>query len=68
MSQGWKRKKHRNSVGKFAFYVLNLQNAKFFLPPSELICFLSVYLTPKEKTLSTQPESFYVESPLQLPI
>lgn len=56
-------KAEKLSVGKAAFHTLNLHNTKFFLPPSKLFCFLAVYLTPKEKTLLTQPESFSVESP-----
>lgn len=56
-------KAQKLSVGKVAFHTLNLHDAKFFLSPSELFCCLAVYLTPKEKTLLTQPESFYVESP-----
>lgn len=56
-------KTEKLSVGKAAFHTLNLHIAKFFPPPSKLFCFLVVYLTPKEKTLLIQPESFSVESP-----
>lgn len=56
-------KAQKLSVGEVAFRTLNLHDAKFFLPHSELFCCLDVYLTPKEKTLLTQPGSFYVESP-----